>query len=205
MSIIKSIKRPLNQFLEQVGILGARKDIIKRLPKNGIGAELGVFLGQFSIDLISITNPKEIHLIDPWFVPEGHYGEWGKNHNGGKLLTNDGAFLQAQARVATVDSNKSASFHRKSDLDALPEFPDHYFDWVYVDALHEYDHVIAELKILDKKMKLDGIIQGHDWCEDPAHPHNEINQAIEEFTKNYNWEITFVDKRHFQWELRRKK
>ena len=44
-----------------------RPFIEQYLPKNGIGAELGVFKGVFSSVLLETTKPKKLHLIDPWY------------------------------------------------------------------------------------------------------------------------------------------
>jgi hypothetical protein len=46
------------------------------LPKQGIGAELGVFKGQFSPLLMRYSDPKELHLIDPWYFLTGQW-HWG--------------------------------------------------------------------------------------------------------------------------------
>src|SRR5205823_5195733 len=54
------------------------------LPKNGIGAELGVFKGYFSPLLLHHTQARVLHLIDPWYLLCGEWS-WG----GGKRSTVD--------------------------------------------------------------------------------------------------------------------
>lgn len=44
----------------------ARRFLLDTLPKNSVGAEIGVHLGDFSQEIIEIVFPKELHLIDPW-------------------------------------------------------------------------------------------------------------------------------------------
>ena len=59
-------KFPLLQwFLIQNRIRRRIKFVDKVLPKDGTGAELGVFKGQFSPILLKYTNATKLHLIDP--------------------------------------------------------------------------------------------------------------------------------------------
>ncbi len=36
------------------------------LPKGGVGAELGVWKGEFSVRLLKGAKPRQLYLIDPW-------------------------------------------------------------------------------------------------------------------------------------------
>lgn len=45
----------------------------KFIPKNKIGAELGILQGNFSRVLLEQTNAKELHLIDPWYFLDSHW------------------------------------------------------------------------------------------------------------------------------------
>ncbi len=49
----------------------------------------------------------------------------------------------------------------------LATFPDRYFDWVYIDSSHSYEHTHDELQILRNKVKESGVIAGDDWVPDP--------------------------------------
>ena len=71
---MKSIKilsekyRTLRSYYSEKKSNAVRGQIMaKLLPKNGVGAELGVFKGQFSPYLFKNTNAFKLHLIDPWF------------------------------------------------------------------------------------------------------------------------------------------
>ena len=43
-----------------------RTDLLKILPKNSIGAELGVWKGEYSEELLQIVQPSILHLVDAW-------------------------------------------------------------------------------------------------------------------------------------------
>ena len=50
-------------------------------------------------------------------------------------------------------------------LEQLNKFNDNYFDWVYIDTVHDYKTTIQELSLAAKKVKKGGIIAGHDYCQ----------------------------------------
>ncbi len=43
-----------------------RHELIKYLPRNAVVAEIGVATGDFSERILTVCQPKELHLIDPW-------------------------------------------------------------------------------------------------------------------------------------------
>lgn len=76
--------------IKQLLRLSSRKDIFKILPKNSICAELGVFRGDFSKQILNYSSPKEVHFVDVWWTEFGeYYPDWGAYTNYGKLKTQD--------------------------------------------------------------------------------------------------------------------
>ncbi len=68
----------------------AREDFLCVLPKYSTGAELGVFRGKFSEKLIRGVQPRELHLVDPWWLAHGEYfPDWGEYTDFGRLRTRD--------------------------------------------------------------------------------------------------------------------
>lgn len=110
------------------------------LPACGVGAELGVDVGDNASDLLAITNPKKLYLCDSWIDQEGLYKgvKW--------------RFAQ-DPRVECV---------RADDIEWLLSLPDQHLDWAYIDTMHTYEQTAAELKVLMRKVKF--IIAGHDLC-----------------------------------------
>lgn len=39
---------------------------IANIKKGAVAAEIGVHKGEFSQLILDLTDPKELHLIDPW-------------------------------------------------------------------------------------------------------------------------------------------
>lgn len=47
-------------------INATRQSILSCLPESNIVCEIGVYIGNYSEDILTNCNPKELHLIDPW-------------------------------------------------------------------------------------------------------------------------------------------
>src|ERR1039457_4663502 len=44
--------------------------LLARLPRHGVGAEVGVWKGDFSAAILKLNRPKTLYLIDPWAYRE---------------------------------------------------------------------------------------------------------------------------------------
>ncbi len=158
-------------------ILTRRESLLSNLPKNGIVAEIGVASGDFSDLILRVTTPKKFHIIDSWSSER-----YCKDYEIVKER------FAEQLTSGLVEINLGLS------TDVLPQFPDHYFDWVYIDTSHSYRITNAELEICLSKVKPQGRITGHDFCiGNPlsATPYGVI-EACNEFCVNYNWEYEFI-------------
>jgi cephalosporin hydroxylase len=72
----------------------------------------------------------------------------------------------------------------KNSLDASCEFPNNYFDYVFIDASHEYELTKADIRLWYRKVKGDGFLAGHDYNAD------EVNRAVDEVLSK---EIVYVN------------
>lgn len=66
----------------------------------------------------------------------------------------------------------------KSSRKASSEFPDEFFDFVYIDGDHAYESVKQDLLLWTRKIKKTGILAGHDY-DWPG-----VKQAVDERFKN---------------------
>lgn len=176
--------------------LNARKDLFETMvPKNGIGAELGVHKGALSGWILRHNRPKELHLIDPWWNQPFENWAWCK---GDRSPASSGAAIVH----AFSDEIKRGvvRIHAGYDTDVLARFPDEYFDWVYLDTTHKYEDTREEMKLLLKKVKVEGVIAGDDWYENESHGHHGVCRAVREvlsrdpslslaYCKNHQWAV----------------
>ncbi len=135
-----------------------RLQLLERMPKGGIAAEIGVWEGRFSERILDIVRPAELHLIDPWlYQPEFANTGFGRKKNADRM---DQMYHDVTARFAGIPAVR---VHRAPSSTALQGFPDAYFDWVYVDGNHNDPFVSQDLDLCRRKVKPGGIIAGDDF------------------------------------------
>lgn len=140
-----------------MGYVETRRHVASMLPKGGIGAEIGVWKGDFSHVLLDVSQPRCLHLIDPWqasAAPE-HKAAWYSKANGTDM---DAVFAGVQSRFADRIAAGSVRLHRAPSVQALGTLPDGALDYVYVDGDHSYKSVRADLEISLSKVRRGGAI-----------------------------------------------
>lgn len=166
------------------------------LPKGGVAAELGVQKGDFTRELLEIADPERLHLVDLWYLL-GKEWHWGR-----------GSRSTVAALKGILDKFEDelvsgrVALNIGDDVEVLATFPDRYFDWVYLDTLHAYEHTKRELEILKVKVKLHGIIAGDDWRLDPTHPHHGVCRAVTEFVETEPYDLVYASEDDLQWAVK---
>ena len=167
-----------NKHLNNAILLENRRELLKRLPKNGVVAELGVNKGDFSKIILDLAEPRKLHLIDFW----------------GSKRYNQQIRRNVEMRFSEKIINKSVEINLGFSTEVVSLFPDNYFDWIYIDTDHSYKTTIKELEFYREKLKDNGIIAGHDYITgywDGVVRYGVI-EAVHEFCQKYNWEIIFL-------------
>jgi len=179
-----------------------RAEMLKRiLPRNSIGAEIGVFRGEFSATIIRAIEPRELYLVDPWDIAYGvNYPNWGDYTEHGALTTAR-AFAETVSRT-TSGRNTKVKIVKDFSLPWLAKMPDEYFDWVYLDSTHTYDDTRQELALSARKVKPEGIICGHDFEIRRSELHHGVFRAVTEFVREGQYELIWAGPQ-LQWALRR--
>ena len=160
----------------------AREELLNLVPKHAICAEIGVWKGEFTEHIIRVTEPKTIHLIDPWLFQE----EFPGRMYGGSVAQNQQDMTEIhQLVVDKFGRHPAAEFNQGKSKDVLSTFPDNYFDWVYIDGNHYYDFVREDLEISKVKVRDGGLITGDDyrWGKAEGLP---VKSAVEDFCKTHN-------------------
>ena len=67
------------------------------------------------------------------------------------------------------------------------------FDWIYVDAHHDYENVLFDLNQSLTYLKKDGIIFGDDYNRKPG-----VNQAVDEFVSINNLSFSYLGETQFK-------
>jgi hypothetical protein len=170
-----------------------RERFLRHLPRGSVGAEVGVFRGQFTRHILDVVRPSRLHLVDAWWLLYGErYPDWGAYTDHGRLGTRE-AYEEVREILRRHDRAGVAVIHVADDLQCLAGFPPETFDWVYLDSSHEYEHTRRELALLVPRMKRGGVICGDDWHDDPAHEHHGVAKAVRELCAREGWTLAERD------------
>jgi hypothetical protein len=138
-----------------------REELIRCLPADGVVAEIGVAAGEFADAILKTRCAAKAHLIDPWmFQDREDYLLDGTNAD---QDIQTARYNLVQKRFAAEISSGRVIIHRDFSENVLPEFPEQYFDWVYVDGMHTKEAALRDLHLAWPKIKRDGFLLGHDF------------------------------------------
>lgn len=155
--------------------LRTRRKLLGMMPKGAVCAEVGVWQGGFSAEILAITEPARLHLIDPWeYMPEYSNTGFGRSRNADRMSE-----MHAQV-VATFRDDPRVIVHRATSQAALSSLPDASLDWIYIDGNHNEPVISADLGLALAKVKPDGVIAGDDylWGPGDGHPVKAAVDAI---------------------------
>ncbi len=175
-----------------------RDQLLKLLPADSVGAEIGVWRGDFSARILRSVRPTRLHLIDPWAFrrDEAHSEAW----YGGRAAADQRAMDEIYEHVVGRFRKEAAAgiveVHRLPSAEAAALFEDASLDWVYVDADHLYEAVRADLELFDPKVRSGGLIAGDDygqtgWWEDG------VTRAVDEFVPAHRYETLALTANQF--------
>jgi hypothetical protein len=119
-----------------------------------VGVEVGVQEAYYSVVLCRENPQMLVYGVDPWM--EFRTGTVYKLSQ----QSNEYYYKMAQERLSVFPNSKLI---RKTSMDAVKDFPDESLDFVYIDADHEYSHVMEDITEWSKKLKKGGIMSGHDY------------------------------------------
>lgn len=120
-----------------------------------LGAEIGVYLGEFS-RLILRSNPQmKLYGVDPW-AESPDYNELG-------AVEFDGLYQSAVDHCRREIKSGRYEIIRKTSMDALEDIPDNSLDFVYIDANHQAPYVYQDISGWTGKVRIGGLVSGHDY------------------------------------------
>ena len=142
----------------------ARLTVLEMIPRKAVGAEVGVFKGDFSAELLQRTSPERLYLIDPWLSVDDEL------HRASLYA----AAIRSQADMDQIHAGVMSRFaeqisvgrvvmRRGPSASVLAEMPDQSLDWIYIDGDHSYQNVITDLRLSFTKVKPGGLICGDDY------------------------------------------
>lgn len=174
-------------LLRNARILPDRDDILPLLPKNAVIAEVGVMTGDFSRKILTVCKPRVFYALDMFTVHElpEVWGRpstemfAGKTHQDFYESRFASEIAEGRVRVLAGDSGVM-----------LEQLPERGVDVIYLDADHNYQAVVRDLELCERKLKPHtGLLVLNDYImADGGGPYGVI-QAAHEFMLRYGWEM----------------
>jgi hypothetical protein len=156
--LYKSVTAPYgNDYFQPCYVRAELLEIVDHLNFT-TGVEIGVQQGLFAETSLSIWKKAEMYaLVDIWRKQEATYAD-SANVEDAQQEEN---FRATKLRLAKF-GNKPVYYRNKSS-EAVQYFKDNSLDYIYLDALHDYCGVTEDLNNWWPKLKIGGIMAGHDF------------------------------------------
>jgi hypothetical protein len=162
------------------GLGKSRYRLVKMLPQHAVGAEVGVWKGDFSASLLRYSRPIRLHLIDPWAFQADLPRAWYGGLAAGSQSDMDAISESVRNRFSTEIAQATVVVHRATSTEALAGLDDGSLDWIYIDGNHLYEGVKDDLFAALPKVRPGGLIA----CDDYGSPgwwEDGVRIAVDEF------------------------
>jgi hypothetical protein len=147
-------------------LLNDRTEMLRRFPKGGRVCELGTYRGDFARVILDTVQPDELHLVDVTFA----------------------LCRQDVLDHAAVRRHETTTVGFLSASDAAD------FDWIYVDADHGYEAVVADIACAKRRVKRGGLLVFNDFARivRPGFGVFGVHQAVCEFAAAEGWAVAYL-------------
>ena len=146
-----------------------------------VGAEIGVEQGQYS-EVLCKSNPEaKLYSIDEW----QRYKKYRDHVDQNKLNM---FYERTRERLSPYNCEIIKGF----SMDVVKQFEDESLDFVYIDSNHCFESVTEDVSAWSKKVRMGGIVSGHDYKKyaKPALIH--VAEVIDAYTECYSIRPVFV-------------
>jgi hypothetical protein len=164
---------------------GRFKDIPRLFNELGfkVGAEIGVFEGEYSRYLLKFIPKLKLYGIDLW-DKYPTYKDFEK-------VTLQEAYKKALNNTKKYD----CELIKEWSHEAVKRFKDESLDFVFIDGNHAYEYVVQDIALWSKKVRKGGIVYGHDFDDySTSRRWREMNviNAVEGWVKSYKINPWFI-------------
>jgi hypothetical protein len=132
------------------------------------GAEVGVLFGEYSEQLCKANPELRLRCVDPWrasvslqemeWMDQAKFDAWG---------------VEARSRLAPF----GCEILKQTSLEAAAAIQDRSLDFVYLDADHGLAPLINDLAAWTPKVRVGGILAGHDFVKVEVRPEDRYQGA----------------------------
>jgi hypothetical protein len=186
------------EHVEGARVFSQRKSLVDWLiPRSGVIAELGVAYGDFAEFLLTTLVPVKYVGID-FFTLTGSGSFMGYSPE-----ERFGGLSHLEFVIKRFINNKHVEIRRGGSAVELAKFPNRFFDFIYVDASHDYGPVRLDLEVSNLKAKRGGYIILDDYT---THGHIEggcygVVPAVNEFVVEGHHKVVGFAINNFYWNI----
>lgn len=161
-----------------------------------VGAELGVRHGRFASQLLAVWQPTRYVLVDAWTEIIGYtHDEFDANLRTTmrQMIQRPGCSEPFENAVKSARCGTEIRVCRNWTHVCAEQFAPAEFDFVYVDALHDYKGTLRDLSMWWPKLRRGGIIAGHDYLDMNSTVLGSSDRIkVRDWRRNYDgtWEPT---------------
>lgn len=172
-------------------------EVSRRVQKEAVGAEIGVFAGDMSLCLFRRIPALTLYMIDPWreSAPESTYRLSCDPHSQCSQAEHDAFMVEAALKVAPFGAH--ARIMRRTSTEAAEEIPFTSLDFAFLDAEHTFEAMRQDLRLWHARVKPGGCLCGHDYAN---HPYDGVKLAVDEFVAGLERPLELGD--DFTWFIR---
>lgn len=147
-------------------------EMVKQLPDPCIVVEIGVYMGRSTIFLGQTLKESgkafTYHAVDHFLGSVEHQEDLQK-----RKINLYEKFVCNIGNAGLIDD---IIVHPEASHEAVELFADQYFDFIFIDASHDYENAKADIQLWLPKLKVGGMLAGDDWVKGwPG-----IQQAVKE-------------------------
>ena len=154
----------------------------------GDGVEVGVFGGYFSEVLLATWKGRKLFSIDAWADLPDYDDSLFMTNKPVKRSTeyslDDWNHVMMECQKLLARFGARSEIIRERSPEAAARFADGSLDFIYIDANHAYEGVLADLRAWWPKLKIGGLFSGHDYFNGGRRATiYGVKQAVDEFIK----------------------
>jgi hypothetical protein len=171
------------EYIERSKLINAKlfadrfdENILSIIPDKGLYLELGAGGGDYSKWILDRKDFELSYLLDFFNEPCARYGRWNADNH--EQYVKD---LLKDKNIKTIPGN----------IDDTIKNIDRKFDYIYIDASHDYKSIYSYLVESDKLINKGGVIGINDytfygWFE--QHEYESV-EAVNNFLNNSDWYV----------------
>lgn len=166
------------------------KSIAGLFDNGSVFVEIGSFEGKSAVclaeSIFKLNKQITLHCVDPFTAnpeqDEYDYITANPNCLYDKFNENTGFYQKRKIIVP----------HRDYSNTICNEFADNSVDFVFIDARHEYEFVLEDIRCWYPKLKSGGIMSGHDYRTNNVNGYG-VDRAVQEFCEENNIKYSLLD------------